>query len=144
MNDARRQLIYEVVRRAARGESGRGIARALRIAPRTVTKILAREEVRRTEGENALDRELPARRTPRASVLDRFDPQIAGWLAQYPDLTATRLLEKLTDEGFTGGYTIVREHLKGRRVDQPPPRADLRVETPPGHQGQFDWSPFKI
>jgi hypothetical protein len=35
------------------------------IAPRTVKKIFARKEVRRTEGESALDRELPSRR-PRA------------------------------------------------------------------------------
>ncbi len=43
MNEARRQLVYEVVRRAMRGESRRGIARALGIAPRTVKKILRRE-----------------------------------------------------------------------------------------------------
>lgn len=111
MNEARRRLVYEVVRRAARGESGRGIARALGIAPRTVRKILAREEMRRTEGESALDRELPWRRTPRGSKLDAFDEQIAAWLDQYPDLTATRLLEKLTGEGFTGGYTISHGHI---------------------------------
>lgn len=144
MNDARRQLVYEVVRRAARGESNRGIARTLGIAPRTVKKILVREDVRRTDGESALDRELPARRTPRASKLDVFDEKIAAWLEQYPDLTATRLLEKLAGEGFAGGYTIVREHLKVRRPNQTPARAYQRVETAPGQQGQFDWSPFKI
>lgn len=143
--NARQHLVYEVVRRAARGESNRGIARAMRIAPRTVKKILAREEVRRTEGESALDRELPARRAPRESKLDSFDDAIAAWLEQYPDLTATRLHEKLLGEGFTGGYTIVREDLKSRRAQNAAPaRADLRVETPPGQQGQFDWSPFPI
>jgi hypothetical protein len=35
MNETRRQLVYEVVRRAMRGESQRGIARLLGIAPRT-------------------------------------------------------------------------------------------------------------
>jgi transposase len=145
MNETRRQLVYEVVRRAARGESKRGIARALRIAPRTVKKILVHEEVRRTEGERALDRELPARRTPRASKLDVFDEKIAAWLEQYPDLTATRLREKLAGEGFTGGYTIVREYLKAWRAQHAAPRrADHRVETAPGQQGQFDWSPFEI
>jgi transposase len=145
MNEARRQLVYEVVRRAARGESKRGIARALCIAPRTVKKILVREEVRRTEGESVLDRALPARRVPRASKLDAFDEKIAAWLEQYPDLTATRLLEKLAGEGFTGGYTIVREQLKALRAQHAAPRrADQRVETAPGQQGQFDWSPFEI
>jgi len=145
MNEARRHLVYEVVRRAARGESRRGIARALGIAPRTVKKVLASEELRRSEGESALERELPARRTPRASQLDTFDDRIAAWLEQYPDLTATRLREKLVSEGFTGGYTIVREHLKAWRAQHAAPvRAYLRVETAPGQQGQFDWSPFKI
>jgi transposase len=145
MNEARRQLVYEVVRRAARGESKRGIARALGIAPRTVKKILLREEVRREQGESALDRELPARRAPRASKLDAFDDKITAWLEQYPDLTATRLLEKLAGEGFTGAYTIVREHLRAWRAHHAAPkRADLRVETAPGQQGQFDWSPFEI
>jgi transposase len=145
VNEARRQLVYEVVRRTARGESGRGIARALGIAPRTVKKILAREETRRADGESALDRALPARRTPRASKLDAFDGQIAAWLEQYPDLTATRLLEKLVSEGFTGNYTIVREHLNAwRATHASPARAIQRVETAPGQQGQFDWSPFEI
>jgi transposase len=145
MNDARRQLVYEVVRRTARGESGRGIARALGIAPRTVRKILAREEIRRAEGESALDRALPARRTPRASKLDVFDDRVAAWLEQYPDLTATRLLEKLIGEGFTGSYTIVREHLNAwRATHAAPTRAIQRIETAPGQQGQFDWSPFEI
>jgi hypothetical protein len=135
MNEARRQLVYEVVRRTARGESGRGIARALGIAPRTVRKILAREEIRRAEGESALDRALPARRTPRASKLDAFDDRVAAWLKQYPDLTATRLLEKLVREGFTGGYTIVREHHP-RGADPDARRADargqpLRWQLPP-------------
>jgi hypothetical protein len=74
-------LVYDVVRRAARGESNRGIARAMRSAPRTVKKILAREDVRRTEGESALDRELPVRRAPRDSPLAAFDARTTAWLA---------------------------------------------------------------
>ncbi len=144
MNEARRQLVYEVVKRARRGDSRRGIARALGIAPRTVKRILADEETRRAHGETALERELPARRTPRPSKLDAYDEKIAAWLEQYPDLTATRLLEKLGGEGFTGAYTIVREHLKAVRGRRTPAHADLRVETAPGQQGQFDWSPFAI
>jgi len=143
MNGARRQLAYEVVQRAQRGESRRGIARGLGIAPRTVKRILAEEETRRTTGEAALDRELPARRAPKPSKLDVYDEKIAAWLEQYPDLTATRLLEKLGGEGFTGGYTIVRHHLKALRGRRSTKRVEI-VETAPGQQGQFDWSPFEI
>ena len=91
MNEARRQLVYEVVKRQRRGESQRRIARALGIAWRTVKRILADEETRRAGGETALARELPARRAPKPSKLDAYDEQIAAWLEQYPDLTATRL-----------------------------------------------------
>ena len=144
MNETRRLLAYEVVRRLGRGESKRGIARALHIAPRTVTRIVREQSARRTDGESALDRELPAKRTPRGSQLDVFDEKIAAWLEQYPDLTATRLHEKLVGEGFSGGYTIVREHVKTLRASQTTKRAFDRVETAPGQQGQFDWSPFKL
>lgn len=143
MNEARRQLAYEVVQRAQRGESRRGIARGLGIAPRTVKRILVEEDTRRTTGETALDREVPARRAPKPSKLDVYDEKIAAWLEQYPDLTATRLLEKLGGEGFTGGYTIVRHHLKALRGRRSAKRVEI-VETAPGQQGQFDWSPFEI
>lgn len=144
MNDARRQLVYEVVKRTRRGESQRAIARALEIAWRTVKRILAGEEARRAGGESALERELPKARAPRPSQLDAYDEKITAWLEQYPDLTATRLHEKLAGEGFRGRYTIVREHLKALRGRQKPARADQIVETAPGQQGQFDWSPFKL
>lgn len=141
MKEGRRQLVYEVVKRARRGESQRGIARSLEMAPRTVKRILGREEARRAEGESALDRELPKARAPRPSKLDVYDDKIAAWLEQYPDLTATRLQEKLEGEGFAGKYTIVREHLKALRGQQKRARAYQIVETAPGQQGQFDWSP---
>lgn len=144
MKEARRQLAYEVVKRTGRGESQRAIARALEIAPRTVKKILGHEEARRGDGESALERELPARRAPRPSKLDDYDEKIAAWLEQYPDLTATRLFEKLAGEGFTGRYTIVRQHLKALRGRSQPARAHEIVETAPGQQGQFDWSPFAL
>lgn len=144
MTETRRLLVYEVVKRAQRGESRRGIARGLRITPRTVKRILVEEDRRRAGGETALERELPARRAPKPSKLDAYDAKIAAWLEQYPDLTATRLLEKLGGEGFTGGYTIVREHLKALHGRRSPARAVQIVETAPGQQGQFDWSPFEI
>lgn len=118
MRAGRKQLVYEVVRRTRRGESKRGIARALGIAPRTMTGILAAEDARRSEGETALERELPARRAPRASKLDAYAERIDAWLEQYPDLTATRLHEKLVEVGFAGRYTIVRQHLKALRGRQ--------------------------
>lgn len=144
MRDARRQLVYEVVTRTARGESQRRIAKVLGIVPRTVKRILDDEARRRSEGESALERELPASRAPRGSKLDAYEAKIAAWLEQYPDLTATRLHEKLVGEGFDGAYTIVRQYLKELRGRRKPARAIEIVETAPGQQGQFDWSPFEV
>jgi transposase len=102
-----------------------------------VTKILKAEAARREAGETALERELPERRTPRESKLDAYEEQITGWLEEYPNLTATRLWEKLVAVGFTGRYTIVREHLKELRGRRKPARRVEIVETLPGQQGQF-------
>lgn len=146
MREPRRRLVYDVVSRHGRGESIRGIARALHISRCAVRTILTEEERRRQQGESALERELPAPRTPKASKLDRYAERIEAWLDEHPDLTVTRLLEKLTEQGFDGHYTIVRTYLKEvkRRRGVKTKTAVLIVETPPGQQCQFDWSPYDI
>ncbi len=144
MRDARRHLVYEVTRRAERGESRRGIARALGIAPKTVRKILRDEAKRREMGESAVEREAPPTRTPRASKLDPYEERIAAWLERYDDLTAVRLHELLQDAGFTGGYTIVLDRMRElRKSEDPKDRVEV-VTTLPGQQSQFDWSPYRI
>ncbi|NJN82804.1 MAG: IS21 family transposase [Caldilineaceae bacterium] len=134
----------EVMRLAKRGQSQRRIARALGIAPRTVAQLLREQEERKTQGESAIERELGKPRTPRTSKLDRYEEQIQTWFEEYPNLTAVRLQEKLTDLGYDGGYTIVREHLRALRQEQRPKVAFRVVETGPGQQGQFDWSPYEL
>jgi transposase len=143
--DERTRLEYEVVRRKAQGHSQRAISRAVGIARDTVKAILERQAKRREEGESAIEREVGRPPTPRPSKLDEYEQDIAGWLTQYEDLTAVRLRELLQGEGFEGGYTIVRERLKELRAErQPVAKAYEVVETPPGHQGQFDWSPYEL
>ena len=141
--EVRRRLAYEVLRRKQRGDSERAISRALGIHRNTVRGLLAELETRRAEGDSVLERELRPS-TPRGSKLDRYAQQIEAWLAEYDDLTAVRLHEKLQAEGFDGGYTIVREYLKARRGRRTPKQAFEVVETPPGQQAQFDWSPYTL
>jgi transposase len=142
--ETRRRLAYEVQQRKSQGASERAIARELGIHRQTVRRLLQELEARREAGESALVREVGPPAVPRSSKLDPFLARIESWLNIYEDLTAVRLLEKLREEGFTGSYTIVREHLKklrGRRV----PQEDYEViETPAGQQAQFDWSPFVL
>ncbi len=145
-NELRRRLAYEVQRRQQRqqrGDSERAISRALAIHRNTVRRLLEELAARRESGESALEREVRPP-TPRGSKLDRYQAQIEAWLQEYEDLTAVRLHEKLTAQGFDGGYTIVREYLKRLRGRRTLKQAFVLVETPVGGQAQFDWSPYTL
>ncbi len=150
--EQRRLLAYEVQRLDRAGRSQREIARTLGVARKTVRKLLRELEQRRREGESAPER-LIQPRVPKPSKLDRFEDKILEWLkAEQKDenkkkrkLTAVRCFEKLQDEGFEGGYTIVRERFKKLRQQVVPPRPTATpVETAPGQRAEFDWSPYDL
>jgi transposase len=128
---------HEIVRRHQGGASIRRIAADLGLARQTV-----RAAIRRWHAER--DGTGPAA-TPhrRSSKLDAFDDAIRQWLARYPDITVTRLLQELRAQGYPGRYTILRE-----RVNQLRPRADRspveRFETEPGAQAQMDYSTYDL
>ena len=146
MKEERRHLAYEALRRKKRGESKRGIARALGIDRKTVHRILKDAEKRRDDGETALEREGISAPTPKGSKLDPYKKQISAWLDEYPDLTAQRVHEKLHDQGVDVGYSIVRMAVKPLRAQKQAKKkkAVIEVITPPGQQSQFDWSPYTI
>lgn len=143
MREARQRLAYEVVLRRRRGQGLRAISRALEIDRRTVRRILRDMEKRRSEGDDAVERELAARRAPRPSKLDDYADVVAELIARYPDIRATRVHEELTARGFDGGYTIVREYLLSVRPKTRARAFDL-VETAPGRQAQVDWSLYRL
>jgi len=145
MREERRRLIYEVVRRHKRGESIRQISRVMRVARKTIRRILKEQEARRQQGDDALAREMRQPRAPRASKLDPYVERIQQLLDEpdFEGITAQRIFEIICDEGFEGAYTIVREHVrkvrpKGIR------RAHDPVVTAPAKQAQFDWSPYTL
>jgi len=143
-DEYRRKLAYEVQRRKDRGESERHISEAMGIHRKTVRRLLQELDDRRETGESALAREVGPPPVPRRSKLDPFVERIDALLRKFENITAERLLEELRNEGFTGGYTIVREYLKklrGRKTEQ---RAFEVVETPVGEQALFDWSPYVL
>ena len=96
-----------------------------------------------------LDRDLGAetvRYAPRPPVRTKLDPYkdiILSRLAEYPKLTAARLLDEIKLAGYPGGYTQVKEYVRKvrpRRMEEPV----VRFETPPGHQGQVDFADFRL
>jgi transposase len=119
------------IHRLAGGEhwSMRRIARQLRLAARTVKKYLAAPVPS------------PVRR-PRPSKLDPFKPLIRELLEQDPHAPGTVILQRLQAAGYSGGHTILRDHLQRVRVSPLAPRAFLRMEPGPGERFEIDWGHF--
>lgn len=115
------------------GLSGRQIARDFGISRDSVAKMLAYSEppgYRRTA---------PIRRPK----LDPFVAIIDGWLSEDKNRprkqrhTAKRIFERLRDEcGFDGGYTIVKDYVRGAKRGSR--EMFVPLSHPPGH-GQADF-----
>ena len=122
------RTIFEIHRLAHEGLSMRKIARTLGITRRTAHKYL--------------DEPNPARLIlNRPSMLDPFQEEIDRLLQIDPKASAVVIRQRLEAQGFTGGLTIVRNHLRQVRAPKTPKPA-IRFETPPGHQCQVDWGHF--
>ena len=74
---------------------------------------------------------------PKPTKLDAYKQQIDQWLEEAP-YSAVRILEKLQEQGFDGKYSIVKEYVRGKKMDLDE-KATVRFETMPGKQGQMDW-----
>lgn len=137
---SREQLVHQVVTLARDGVSQRAIARAVGVSRNTVKAVLAAHAHGREAEHVALPPILT--RAPRASKLDAFKPRVAELMARFADITAQRVFELLRSEGFGGGYTAVKKHM--RRV-RPAPKPTPSLTTPdygPGEMAESDWSPY--
>ena len=122
------------------GASKAAIARELRVSRQTVYRWMAAGELDRGADGKAV-RYGP--RHPRPSKLDPYKAIIDARLAQYPELSATRLFKEVRAAGYPGGYGQVKRYVRGTRP-RPPEEAVQRFETPPGHQGQVDFAEFRL
>ena len=75
------------------------------------------------------------------SKLDPYKAQIALWLEEAP-YSAIRIWEKVKEQGFEGGYTVVKQYVRGKK-EQLNEQATVRFETMPGLQAQVDWAFFE-
>jgi transposase len=139
---SREELAHEVVTRKAQGMASRAIARALGVSRNTVKSLLIGHTVARETGHAALA-PLPTR-APRAQKVDVFKPRIAELMKRFADITSQRVFEILREEGFDGGYTAIKKHM---RVVRPPKKPEPSRTTPiygPGEMGESDWSPYEV
>src|SRR5437667_3437682 len=107
----------------------RKIAKHLHIGRRSVAKYLSKPV------------QTPLHRT-RTSKLDSFKPAIEEWLQQDPSVTAAVIFQSLRDRGFSGGYTIVKDHLQAVRSETKTRRAFVRMEPAAGERFEIDWGHF--
>jgi transposase len=99
-------------------------ARALGLHPQTVSAWLALPRFERR------------RSPPRGSVLDPFKPRITRLLDTHP-YSAQQIFQRLREEGYRGGMTILRDYV--RRIRPPQRPVHLKLHFAPGECAQVDW-----
>jgi transposase len=85
------------------------------------------------------ERRKPAVRARRASKLDSFKGTIVRWLERHP-FTAAQLLVRLKEQGYSGGYSILKRFVA--TVRPKPAEAFLTLTFLPGQCAQVDWGSF--
>lgn len=81
-------------------------------------------------------------RSPQPSLIDQFKDYIRGRLESYPELSAARIMAEITELGYKGKYTTVKDFIRSIRIRVPIP-IEQRFEVNPGHQAQVDFATFK-
>lgn len=102
-------------------------AQALGLDVRTVAKWAGVEQFR------------ARRAAPRASKLDAFKGQIVRWLDTHP-YSAQQVYQRLTEAGYAGGITIVKDYVHRIRPRRRP--AFLKLDFQPGECAQLDWGSY--
>ena len=102
-------------------------ARALHLHPRTVAKWSARSHFERR------------RPVSRGSLFDPFKPRITRLLDTYP-YSAVQIFQRLCEEGYGGGMTILRDYV--RRIRPPKRPVYLKLNFSAGECAQVDWGSF--
>ena len=92
-------------------------ARMLGLHPQTVATWLKRVRFE------------PRHRRPRGSILDTFKPRITRLLDSHP-YSAQQILQRLREEGYNGGVTILRDYV--RRIRPPKRPVYLKLHFAPG------------
>jgi transposase len=103
------------------------IAKELNLDYRTVEKWLDQKQYQQKKSPR------------RASKLDSFKLRIVHMLETHP-YTAAQIFQRLREDDFDGGYTIVKEYV--RKVRPPKIKAYLKLSFAPGECAQVDWGSY--
>ena len=105
------------------------------LKPSQIAQKLALD-VRTVEKWCQQDRYRPRKPAQRPSKLDPFKSEILRMLEYYP-YTATQIFQRIGENGYEGGYTIVKDYV--RRVRPKRQKAFLKLAFAPGECAQVDW-----
>lgn len=108
-----------------RGVYIKDIAAELGVHPKTVSRALKRKGAPNPE------------RKPAGSKLEPYKSKIDQLLKEGV-WNANVILREIQADGYTGGYTVLRQYIQPKRTERPS-RATVRFETEPGKQLQSDW-----
>jgi len=87
----------------------------------------------------------PPQRTGELSKLEPFRQTIEEKVKL--GLTVTRILREISEQGYSGGRSILAEHVRTVQTQlalNPHKNVKRRFETAPGEEMQIDWSPYRI
>jgi len=86
----------------------------------------------------------PVVRKQRASKVDPYKPIIRELVEQDPEASAVVIAQRLRPKGYTGGLSILRNHLRTLGQIELTPRAFVRIESGPGDRFEIDWGHFGV
>jgi len=81
----------------------------------------------------------PRQPTSRRSKLDPYKTQVVRWLESHA-YSATQIFQRLKENGYDGGYSIVKDYVRVVRPAHPP--AFLTLSFEPGECAQVDWGEY--
>lgn len=114
---------------AAAGKNVTQIAQELALHRQTVSAWLTRERYERSRGAQK----------PRRSKLDLHRAAIVRFVEAHP-FSAMQVWHKLKEQGYAGGYSIVKDYI--RRIRPKTTEAFLTLKFEPGQCAQVDWGSF--
>lgn len=123
--------VHELYRR---GLPKKKIAEQLDMSRNTVKRLLRLKE------------EPHYHRTHYPSKLEEYKEQILKWRCSPYEFNGTRIFRELRSRGYAGSIGPVYRLLSkiDEDVGRTSSKATMRIETPPGDQAQFDWSPYEM